>query len=381
MKKAAICFTRHGKALIERLNRSAAAAGIEGAQAYISMNNNTIPPTDHYENENTAGIPCTSDETSSPDSGTANKWDETSRTCSESLHTTSATEFIELSETLSEWASEMFASGNALIFVGAVGIAVRAIAASVRDKLTDSPVIVIDDMGNYVIPILSGHAGGGNKLALTIAELIGACPVITTSTDIHGAFSADVFAGENRLTIRNRDGIRKVSAKAIEGKPVTLSIKDYPPKGPADVIIADETDREYSLLLSPKKYTLGLGMRKGIGAEEAEAFITGILDKNNIITSDIYSVCTIDIKQTEPAIRAYCDKYRLPLITFDAALLNKAEGDFTSSEFVKQTTGVDNVCERAAVMGAGPGSSLIVRKQTGGGITVAVAVRNLTLRH
>ena len=375
MKKAAICFTRHGKALIERLNRSAAAAGIEGAQAYISMKNNTIPPTDPYENENTAGIPCTADETSSPDSCTANKWDETSRTCSETLHTTSSTEFIELSETLSEWASEMFSSGNALIFVGAVGIAVRAIAPSVRDKLTDSPVIVIDDMGNYVIPILSGHAGGGNKLALTIAELIGACPVITTSTDIHGAFSADVFAGENRLTIRNRDGIRKVSAKAIEGKPVTLSIKDYPPKGPADVIIADETDREYSLLLSPKKYTLGLGMRKGTGAEEAEAFITEILDKNNIITSDIYSVCTIDIKQTEPAIRAYCDKYRLPLITFDAALLNKAEGDFTSSEFVKQTTGVDNVCERAAVMGAGPGSSLIVRKQAGGGITVAVAVR------
>jgi cobalt-precorrin 5A hydrolase len=329
MKKSAVCFTRYGKELIIRMNKAAEEAGIGPVEAYCSK-----------------------------------------EICNENDR------FFRTYVNLSEWSRQRFEEGSALIFVGAVGIAVRAIADCVRDKLTDSPVIVIDDMGNYVIPILSGHAGGANKLAVILADLIGAHPVITTSTDVHGAFSADVFAREQGLTVRNRDGIRKVSAKAIEGKTVTLSVKDYPPGEPVDIIIADETDREYSLLLSPKKYTLGIGMKKGTDPLNAEAFISGILRINNIITDDIYAVCTIDIKQEEPAIRAFCDKFRLPLITFDAALLSKAEGDFTSSDFVKQTVGVDNVCERAAVLGAGRGASLIVRKTAGEGITVAVAARN-----
>ena len=320
MKKVAISFTSYGKEVIDKLNNACLDHGIRPAEPYIST---------------------------------------------------------QLEIPLSDWSREMFEKGCALIFVGATGIAVRAIADCVKDKLTDPPVIVIDDMGRYVIPLLSGHAGGGNKLAVTIAELIGAQAVITTSTDIHEAFSADVFARENHLNIRNRSGIRKVSAKAVEGKPVTISIKDYPPKEPVDVIVADETDSEYSLLLSPRKYTMGIGTRKGIDPAVAEGYILGILGDNDIITDDIYAVCTIDIKQDEPAIRDFCDKYRLPLITFEASVLKRAEGDFTSSDFVRQTVGVDNVCERAAMLGAGPGAKKVLPKQTGEGITVAVYERRV----
>ena len=330
MKKAAICFTAYGKAVIEKLNKAAVAKGIEPATAYISMKE--------------------ADE----DGG-----------------------FIKVTESVEEWAAARFEAHEAIIFAGAVGIAVRAIAPSVKDKLSDSPVIVIDDTGSYVIPILSGHVGGADKIAVTIAELIGAEPVITTSTDLHEAFSADVFARENGLKIRNRDGIRTVSAKAIEGKRVTISVKDYPPDKPVNIIVADDTDSEYDLLLSPKKYTVGIGMKKDTDSVRAEEYILRVLKDNAIDMDDVYAVSTIDIKEDEPAIRHICDKYRLPLITFDADLLKKAVGDFSASEFVLNTVGVDNVCERSAVLAAGPGAELIIRKQAENGITLAVAGRRL----
>ena len=328
MKKAAICFTDYGKAVIGKLNKAAVEKGIEPAVAYISMKD--------------------SDE----DGG-----------------------FIKVTESLEEWAAGRFADNEAIIFVGATGIAVRTIAPSVKDKLSDSPVIVIDDMGKNVIPILSGHVGGADKIAVAIAELIGAEPVITTSTDLHDAFSADVFARENGLRIRNRDGIKKVSAKAIEGKRVTISVKDYPPEGPVDIIVADDTDREYDLLLSPKRYTVGIGMKKDTDPVRAEEYVLNTLKDNDIDIDDMYALSTIDIKEDEPAVKYICDKYRLPLITFDADILNKARGDFSSSEFVKNTVGVDNVCERSAVLAAGPGAELIIKKQAENGITLAVAKR------
>ena len=54
------------------------------------------------------------------------------------------------------------------------------------------------------------------------------------------------------------------------------------------------------------------------------------------------------------------------------AELEQAEGTFTGSEFVKQTTGVDNVCERSAMCAGG--EKILVHKTAHEGVTVAVAV-------
>ncbi|MCR5734303.1 MAG: cobalamin biosynthesis protein [Lachnospiraceae bacterium] len=328
MKKAAICFTKDGKALIERINEKLTKAGLERAQAYISMG----------EDSDCEG-------------------------------------FESVKESLIDWTKKQFEEHNAVIFVGAMGIAVRAISSFAKDKLSDSPVIVIDDLGRYVIPVIGGHAGGANKLATVISKLIDAQAVITTSTDSHAAFSADVFAKENSLKICNREGIKKVSAKAIEGKPVTISIKDYPPDKKVDIIVANETDKEYDLLLMPKRYTVGIGMKKGLDKKTAEEFLFDVLKANDIDISDVYAFASIDVKEDEEALNYLKDRYSIPLITFDAGLLNRLKGEFDSSEFVKKTVGVDNVCERAAVLAAGTNSELIVGKQAGNGMTVAVAKR------
>ena len=63
-----------------------------------------------------------------------------------------------------------------------------------QDKLTDSPVLVMDEKGKHIIPLLSGHIGGANELACRLAEATGAEPVVTTATDVNHIFAVDGFA-------------------------------------------------------------------------------------------------------------------------------------------------------------------------------------------
>ena len=78
---------------------------------------------------------------------------------------TKTEEAKKLGLSLSDWTRQQFAEKNAIVVIGACGIAVRMIAPFVSDKLSDSPVVVADEAGTFVIPLLSGHMGGANELA------------------------------------------------------------------------------------------------------------------------------------------------------------------------------------------------------------------------
>ena len=95
---------------------------------------------------------------------------------------------------------EAFANMDALIFVGACGVAVRSIAPFVRDKKTDPAVLCLDERASFVIPLLSGHIGGANALAARLAGALGAAAVITTATDVNGKFAVDAWAAQNGVT-------------------------------------------------------------------------------------------------------------------------------------------------------------------------------------
>ncbi len=290
-------------------------------------------------------------------------------------------------QSLSEICQKAFDERTALLFIGAMGIAVRSIAPYVKDKLHDSAVVVMDELGRYVIPVLSGHMGGANEMALKIADISGAEPVITTATDINHVFSADLFARENGLRIINREGIAKVSSRALEGKPVTISIKNYPPASPADVVIFDEPDLHTEqgktllstsqLVLCPKRFALGMGCRKGKSFKELRNFALRVLEENEIEREDIGCIATIDLKEREEGLRTLAHTWSIPLVTFDAVLLSKVSGDFSFSEKVFEKAGVGNVCERAAVLAAGAGSKLRVKKCVDQGMTAAVSERKI----
>lgn len=262
---------------------------------------------------------------------------------------------------VNEWTRKQFQEKNAILFIGATGIAVRSIAPFVQDKLNDSPVLCMDEAGQFIIPLLSGHVGGANELATEIARQSGAVPIITTATDVNETWSVDLFAKENSLTIQNKEGIAKISSKVLSNEMV-------------DIVISKElTELSHGILrLKPKEYIIGIGCRKGKRFEELEAFIESWLRKLFIDRSDILAVTSIDLKKEETGIVKWANCNRIPFFTYPAEELRLVEGNFTKSEFVKETTGVDNVCERSAMKVAGKNGEIILSKQAMNGMTIAI---------
>lgn len=84
---------------------------------------------------------------------------------------------------LLEVTAELFPCYRGLVFVAPCGAVVRALAPNIADKLTDPGVVVVDVMARYAVSLLGGHEGGANALAVEVANVLGAEPVISTTTD------------------------------------------------------------------------------------------------------------------------------------------------------------------------------------------------------
>lgn len=295
--------------------------------------------------------------------------------------------------TLHEWTKIHFKEWDALLFVGACGIAVRAVAPFLSHKTKDPAVVVVDEEGRFSISLVSGHLGGANDLAKKIASICSAVPVITTATDLRRRFAVDQWAVNHQLWIKNPQEIRTITSALLAGETIgiqsDLSLEGPLPQGIVNdkekslgicISLTEKTPFETTLSLVPKALILGIGCKKFLAAEEIEKKVQDVLKQNDLPFEGIKKVCSIDRKSNEPGILAFCRKYCLPFDTFSAKELLKQEGEFTRSPFVESVVGVDNVCERAALCGCEKNGKLLVSKQKGEGVTVAIAQeeRNLT---
>ena len=310
---------------------------------------------------------------------------------------------------LSEWMAETVKDADAYVFVGAAGIAVRAIAPYVVDKRIDPALVVVDEKGQFVIPILSGHIGGANALAKQIAECLGAQPVLTTATDVNGLFAVDVFATENGLHISDMKQAKMISAALVAGEKVGF-VSDIPWEGalPAELVdvcgqagdlnqadvgkgirvsvYAKSAGEERNaaaafaeeLWLIPQDIIVGVGCRKDTPKEKILDAIDRVFSEEAISKHAIAGLASIDLKKDEPGLIAAAAELGVPFETFSAEALAAVEGDFSTSSFVQGITGVDNVCERAAVLASG--GKLVVRKTAADGVTVAVAMSEKILQ-
>ena len=212
-----------------------------------------------------------------------------------------------------------FSRRDALIFVGACGIAVREIAPYVRDKKTDPAVLVLDERARHVIPLLSGHIGGANRLALRLSSVLGADPVITTATDVNRKFAVDEFAARTGCAISDMQLAKAFAAGILEREmPLCSAFPIVSPlpggvyeagSGALGVYIGCDVREPFqkTLRLIPKKLRVGLGCRRGVCASAITSAIQRVFAENRLDLRAISGVFSIDLKKDEPGLLMACE--------------------------------------------------------------------------
>jgi len=212
-------------------------------------------------------------------------------------------------------------------------------------------------------------------------------PVITTATDIEGVSAVDEWAKAQNCHVLEPGRIKTVSSTLLAGKVVYYDSQwKITGTQPKNVFPADENHQaDFSvtlypqsdaLHLVPKICVLGVGCKRGTSAEHIEATFKQFCKKTGCAPQSICACASIDLKKDEPGLLEFCQNHDFNIRFYTAEELKKTSGEFTSSSFVQQITGVDNVCARAAVLASG--GELVIEKHIYSGVTFAVAAKPFT---
>ncbi|QGU00249.1 Cobalt-precorrin 5A hydrolase [Candidatus Syntrophocurvum alkaliphilum] len=298
--------------------------------------------------------------------------------------------FHEFKETF----SQAFKSSTALICIMASGIVVRHLAPIIESKQKDPAILVIDEKGEHIISLLSGHIGGANHLAEEIAKLIGGQAIITTSSDVHKKPALDVLGVEMDAFIEPMSFIKKFSRYLIEDETVYIyspwdiaknlkkdftwqnwSIENEKIKEPA-VIVSPyifESKSDEILLVKPRNLIVGIGFRKGLSAEEIHDAIESVFYNFNLDLKCIKALSSIDFKTEEQGLRSAANFLNVPLMSVSKEEIALLDGSYEASKRVKNEIGVGGVCEPAAKISAGQGI-IVVPKQKMEKVTISIAM-------
>ncbi len=303
---------------------------------------------------------------------------------------------------LKTFTGTLFSRVEALVFVSAVGIAVRVIAPYIKDKQSAPAVVVVDDTGRFAVSLLSGHLGGANRLAEVLAAELGATAVITTSTDRHGIMAYDLLAAQMNGKIEQLEDLKKISMAQLNGKQIAVYADtniqlDLPGK---DLLLRNEEElvekaRYGAVWISSRKnpprlaseaplavirpptLTVGIGCRKGTPALDILEAVQSALDMSGRSPASLYQLASLEVKAGEPGLLEAGRLLGVPLRFFSRENLREVEHLFNRSSFVQEAVGTGSVAEPCAYLGSGRGKMLL-GKTTWKKITVALAESTLT---
>lgn len=329
--------------------------------------------------------------------------------------------------------SQLFSVYDRLVLFMPVGAAVRLLAPLIQHKHHDPAVVCVDDSGRFAVSLLSGHVGGGDRLAEEVAAVLGAEPVITSASHVMDTLAVDLLGRDFGWSIEaDSVTVTRVSAALINGERVAVCQEvgepDWWLEGkplPANIVPierleeAQDSDCRHLLLITdstarpvrrassldkaddfpggvvvyrPRSLVVGIGCRRGVDREHLEELLVSTFADQDLSTSSIRCLATATVKEDEPGIQELAARYNVPVLCYSVEELNSvferqpqaggASGDSsdgarvavgpTPSAAPRRLLGVWGVSEPAALLASG-GNGLLVKKVKTDRATMAVA--------
>ena len=297
----------------------------------------------------------------------------------------------------------LFKQYKGLIVIISLGAVVRMIAPILQDKKTDPGVVVIDDRGENVISVLSGHLGGANELTHEVAAALGANPIITTASDVQKTIPVDLFGSRFGWVWDSADKLTPVSASVVNEEHVAIvqetgerdwwmrdtplpeQIKSYSStqeaiaaKPHASLIVTDrllsqeeEVLLENGVVYRPKSLVLGMGCNRGTSKEEIQAVIEETLLELKLSIKSVKALCTIELKKDEKGFLDVVAENGWEFVYYNPDELNSVPIEIPSQTVFKYT-GAYGVSEPAALLYSSA-ERLLMNKKKSGNVTISVA--------
>ena len=300
-------------------------------------------------------------------------------------------------EPTSEKIIQLFKNNNAIICIFSLGAVIRLIAPYLKDKKTDPAVLVIDDKANFVISVLSGHLGGANELAFTVAEKLNATPVITTAADVNKTIAVDLLGKNLGWKIDDYSNVTKISAYMINEEKIGVyqdagEIKWYK-KLPSNVkiyksldelknsnskgylIISDKNIGEDllkdSVIYRPPTLVIGIGLHWDTTKQTIWDGIKTTLDKFNLSSKSIVKLASIKKPKDVKGLIDIGNEMNVSVEYVDRDELSKIKAP-NPSEKVNSYEGTSSVSEAAAIK-VSKGELVVEKQKFPPDLTIAVA--------
>ena len=277
---------------------------------------------------------------------------------------------------------------DAIIAILAMGAVVRKIAPLLEDKSTDPAVLVINLALDKVVPLLSGHLGGANELADTLAERLPNClNFISTATDQTKTLAFEMLAKKNDWKIENLKALAKVSNRLLNKQPVkvatyenvfesipnkeNLSLVDFENLD-LDTVVIDPTITSQCLTFRPKVY-LGIGCNRDTPLSEIEEAVKQFLATHKLSMEDIGNIGSFEAKADEVGLLEFAKKYNFNIEFYGKDAINALENSFSKSASTK-FFGLKGVAEPSAILASTYKELLFTKEVYFKSVTVAGAI-------
>lgn len=297
---------------------------------------------------------------------------------------------------LSSLFKHLFVDYEGIICLMALGIVVRKIAPYIEDKRYDPAVVVLDEKGESVISVLSGHIGGANQLTRDLAKALGSRPVITTATDLHEQMALDLLAQEIGCEIKPFSNLKKISGAVVNGQKVAIysqyplplektkdtpvyNLEEYRPEGEEEAVVLvtnqdlPKPSKKPYAFLRPKNIAMGVGCRRGTTKEAILQAIEKALTQSGLSKESLAYLTSIELKKDEIGILEAAQELKVPLKFFSQEEINQVEGEYAKSTFVQEKIGVNGVCEQTAILALKRPRLVVPKTVFVPAVTVAVA--------